>query len=96
MQSIQGITFSVKQIDISNGVCDPSRCPVALSIKRVFPHAYIIVDENNIIIERDWKKDIFITPRNAMNFICDFDDNEGINPGDFMPFDFELLNRVED
>lgn len=91
MEVVEGVPFTwdVIQEDIDKGEPQSSwSCPVALSLMRLLPGKHIVADTSTICVhEHDpvtegpgtmiWQAQ---TPDNAEGFICDFDDDEPVEP----------------
>lgn len=68
------IEVEVTQDDIENGVArDCNRCPIALALRRQFPHCLNVVDNETVSILFPYEELIYQLPNEAQVFIERFD-----------------------
>lgn len=64
------IVFTVTAADIKAGICrEPSKCPVALAVQRLYPSYDVLVDDTEILIERDQETHIYTPSPATARFI---------------------------
>lgn len=86
------LTVNVTSDDIKNGVRkDPRCCPIARAVNRTLDiedgvevyEFYIQTDDYTITGYGDIHREIYALPKNAVEFICDFDSSKPVEPFEF-------------